>query len=67
MVIGRVVKVHVNRAVYDEEKGVVKSEALLPMSRLGGNTYGTLGKTIDLPRPKVGSRVADGGMNAKNT
>jgi len=67
MVVGRIVKVHVNRGVYDAEKGVVKSEALRPMSRLGGNTYGTLGKTIDLPRPKVGSRAADGGANAKNT
>mmetsp|Transcript_27547 Transcript_27547/g.82513 ORF Transcript_27547/g.82513 Transcript_27547/m.82513 type:complete len:139 (-) Transcript_27547:71-487(-) len=67
MVVGRVLKVHVNRAVYDEENGVVRPEALRPMSRLGGNTYGTLGDIFDLRRPTVGGKVAEGGAGAKGT
>ena len=67
MVVGRVMKVHVNRAVYDEENGVVIAEALRPMSRLGGNTYGTLGDIFDLARPTVGGRAAEGGAGAKGT
>ena len=67
MVVGRVVKVHVNRAVYDEDNGVVVAEALRPMSRLGGNTYGTLGDIFDLARPTVGGRAAEGGAGAKGT
>ena len=67
MVVGRVVKVHVNRAVYDEANGVVVAEALRPMSRLGGNTYGTLGDIFDLARPTVGGRAAEGGAGAKGT
>lgn len=67
VVMGRVLKIHVNRNVYDAENGVVRPEALKPMSRLGGNTYGTLGDIFDLGRPAVGARAADGGAGAKGT
>jgi len=53
LVVGRVVLVHVHEAVYDKDRGVVVPEKLLPMARLGGNTYARLGDIFDLARPKV--------------
>lgn len=56
LVLGRVVRFHVARAVLDptgagEGKPTVLFDALRPLSRLGGNTYGTIDSTFDLPRP----------------
>ena len=56
MVIGRVVKIHVNRAVYDEVNGVIDPEAFRPVARMGGNTYTALGDLFDLARPSGDSR-----------
>lgn len=53
MVIGTVVHVHVKEAVFDAQTHTVLPDRLLPMSRLGGNTYACLGDIFDLPRPKV--------------
>lgn len=53
MVIGEVIKIHVHDTVWDSEKGVIRHDVLRPMTRLGGNTYGCLGETFDLPRPRV--------------
>ena len=53
MVVGKVIKIHVNKHVYDSDNGVIIPEKLRPMARLGGNTYSTLGDIFDLARPKV--------------
>lgn len=52
-IIGRVVNVHVNESVLDENGTTVDLQKLRPMARAGGNTYTTVGDCIDLPRPKV--------------
>ena len=54
VVLGEVVMFHFHPAVYgvnEGGKGVVDVAKLRPISRLGGNTYATLGGTFDLPRP----------------
>ena len=54
VVLGEVVMFHFHPAVYgvnEGGKGVVDVAKLRPISRLGGNTYATLGGTFDVPRP----------------
>lgn len=53
LVIGRVVLVHYNKNVYNEETGEICPEKYLPVGRMGGNYYATIGKIIEIPRPKV--------------
>lgn len=36
-----------------EGKPTVNLKGLMPLSRLGGNTYARLGSIFDLPRPRV--------------
>ena len=51
IMICRVVITHVNKHVYNAERGVVDTALLRPISRLGGDTYGQTTGTFDLPRP----------------
>ena len=55
IVIGEVVAMHVLEAVCsptaDGKSIVVDPRKLRPICRLGGDTYGTLGRLFDLPRP----------------
>lgn len=53
MVVGKVVLVHVNKNVFDQEAGVIVPERIKAVSRLGGNTFSLLGDIFDLARPKV--------------
>lgn len=53
LVIGRVLRIHINEGVMDpsSSRPAVDWTKLLPMARLGGDTYGLLGSSFDLPRP----------------
>jgi flavin reductase (DIM6/NTAB) family NADH-FMN oxidoreductase RutF len=56
LVLGQVVMVHTAKFVTEfmgEDKGkpAVNFERLRPLCRLGGDTYGVVGSTFDLPRP----------------
>ena len=55
ILIGEVVAMHVLEAVSsppaDGRSIVVDPRKLRPVCRLGGDTYGTLGRLFDLPRP----------------
>mmetsp|Transcript_34059 Transcript_34059/g.87319 ORF Transcript_34059/g.87319 Transcript_34059/m.87319 type:complete len:275 (-) Transcript_34059:102-926(-) len=55
LVVGEVVMFHIHEECLDlewgEEKPKVKFEALRPISRLGGDTYGVTTQVFDLPRP----------------
>ncbi|KNC79920.1 hypothetical protein SARC_07700 [Sphaeroforma arctica JP610] len=57
MVIGEVVMFHVKMEVASESPSgslvVDITKGYKPMSRLGGNMYGTVGDIVDIPRPKV--------------
>lgn len=52
MVLGRVVRFHVREDLLSEE-GQVLPERFKPLSRLGGPTFGTLGRTFVLAMPEV--------------
>ena len=49
--IVKVVAFHINKHVYDEKSGVVDTEALKPVARLGGDAYSSLGNIYNLARP----------------
>lgn len=49
LIIGEVVHVHVDDALYHE--GRIDARAFAPVSRLAGHTYATLGELFDRPRP----------------
>jgi flavin reductase (DIM6/NTAB) family NADH-FMN oxidoreductase RutF len=51
LVIGRVVHVHVDEAVWNEQTRTVDPRALKPLARLGGIGYATLGEIIEQRRP----------------
>ncbi len=51
MVIGEVVRIHVDESVWDAEGKVVDPEKLRPLSRLGGELYGKTREIFSLPRP----------------
>eukprot|EP00597_Dinobryon_sp_UTEXLB2267_P004595 CAMPEP_0170064948 /NCGR_PEP_ID=MMETSP0019_2-20121128/5227_1 /TAXON_ID=98059 /ORGANISM="Dinobryon sp., Strain UTEXLB2267" /LENGTH=167 /DNA_ID=CAMNT_0010271711 /DNA_START=263 /DNA_END=766 /DNA_ORIENTATION=+ len=57
IVMGKIVKIHIHEGVIanlsdaDKMKPLVDWKKLLPMARLGGDTYGVLGDSFDLPRP----------------
>lgn len=50
LLIGRVVRFHVEEAVLDQ--GRVLAEVLQPVSRLAGSSYAKLGETFSLDRPQ---------------
>ncbi|MGN7358663.1 flavin reductase family protein [Paenibacillus sp. SAF-054] len=50
LLIGRVVRFHVEEAVLDH--GRVLADVLQPVSRLAGNSYAKLGETFSLDRPQ---------------
>lgn len=50
LLIGRVVRFHVEEAVLDH--GRVLADVLQPVSRLAGNNYAKLGETFSLDRPQ---------------
>ncbi len=49
MLIGRVVRFHVQEALFDN--GRIDAEGLAPVSRLAGNDYSRLGETFTIIRP----------------
>jgi len=51
MALLKVVRIHINRDVYDEENGTIIMEKLDPVSRLGGNTYSLSRQMFDMARP----------------
>lgn len=53
LVIGRVLRFHVARAVLDRASGTVDPRLLRPVGRLGGDLYATLEEPFALPRPRV--------------
>lgn len=64
IVIGKVVMVHIAEDISARSpsgKIIVDSEKLLPISRLGGNTYGRTREMFDLPRPDRTGTGTDGG------
>jgi len=50
LLIGRVVNFNVDKSVYDN--GRINLEALNPISRLSGSSYGKVGNIINMERPK---------------
>lgn len=51
LIIGEVIHVHVQDALYHE--GRIDLAGFAPVSRLAGHTYGTIGETFDRPRPTL--------------
>lgn len=51
LIVGRILAMHVLAEAY--EKGRLKIEALQPVARLGGLSYGLTAGAFDLPRPKL--------------
>ena len=51
LILGRVVRVHIDTAVLDSETGLVDIRRLRPVGRLGGNAYCRVRDTFDIPRP----------------
>ena len=58
LITGKILKIHVHSGVLadgnestNNSKPVVDWQKLQPMARLGGDTYGVLGSSFDLPRP----------------
>jgi flavin reductase (DIM6/NTAB) family NADH-FMN oxidoreductase RutF len=53
LIVGRVMLVHVDGAVLDEETGKVDIGRLKPVGRLGGTEYCRIGEVFTLERPSV--------------
>eukprot|EP00457_Paulinella_chromatophora_P012534 gb/GEZN01012749.1/.p1 GENE.gb/GEZN01012749.1/~~gb/GEZN01012749.1/.p1 ORF type:complete len:285 (-),score=27.93 gb/GEZN01012749.1/:150-1004(-) len=53
VVICRVVRVHINKHVYNKETGTIDAVKLRPMARLGGVAFSSLGYITDIDRPVV--------------
>lgn len=53
IVIGRIVMIHAAEGAYDPDRGALRADALRPLARLGGLSYGRTREVFDLPRPKV--------------
>lgn len=51
IVVGTIVAVHVAESI--SHKGHIDIDAMQPMSRLGGISYGTVGEVYEIPRPVV--------------
>jgi flavin reductase (DIM6/NTAB) family NADH-FMN oxidoreductase RutF len=50
VVVGEILAFHLDEKVYDAASGRVSLEALRPISRLGGLSYGRTSETFELPR-----------------
>lgn len=50
--LARIVFIHMDESIYDQEKGYVHTEALRPVARLAGSEYAELGKVYSLIRPE---------------
>ncbi|MFX3636522.1 MAG: flavin reductase family protein [Candidatus Pristimantibacillus sp.] len=50
LLIGRVVRFHIDEAIYDEH-GHIDAELLQPLSRLAGTSYAKLGEQFSIDRP----------------
>ncbi|MBM4344028.1 MAG: flavin reductase [Deltaproteobacteria bacterium] len=70
LVVAEVLAFHIDEAVWDAKAGQIDASKLDPLSRLGGQWFGTLGEGIELPRPdwqasgfvaRVAARSAEGG------
>ena len=67
MCLMEVVQVHVHEEAFDTETGTVVAEALRPMSRLGGNTYGQTREMFDILRPGAEGKARAKAMAATAT
>lgn len=56
VVIGKIVKFHINKAIYDEQSGTVDFLKYKPVSRLGNINYGFTQKITLLPRPHLSKK-----------
>ena len=62
MVIGEIVRIHLDDAVLDPSSGMVDVAKLRPLSRLGGSWYGRTREPFSIPRPDWQAKgVADPG------
>ncbi len=62
MVIGEIVRIHMDDAVLDADSGRVDIDKLRPLSRLGGSWYGRTREAFSIPRPDWQTKgVADPG------
>ena len=52
LVIGEVIHIHIDDAIWDAAHSTIDPEKLRPVARLGGALYSTLGQLISLPRPE---------------
>eukprot|EP01117_Protostelium_nocturnum_P016250 TRINITY_DN6389_c0_g1_i1.p1 TRINITY_DN6389_c0_g1~~TRINITY_DN6389_c0_g1_i1.p1 ORF type:complete len:263 (-),score=71.99 TRINITY_DN6389_c0_g1_i1:223-1011(-) len=52
VVFGRIVMFHIDESILNE-KGRIDPQKLKPVARLGGISYGTLGKVLQAPRPSL--------------
>lgn len=52
LIIGKVLRYHLDETVYDKEKDYIHMEALDAVSRLAGNNYAKQGDVFTLQRPK---------------
>ncbi len=52
MILGRIIRFHIREGLL-RPNGLVDAALLHPISRLGGDEYGTLGRVFELPRPKI--------------
>jgi len=52
MVIGRIVYMHIDDAVLDDD-GRVDPVKLMPVARLGGKSYTPIGEPFDIPHPRL--------------
>ncbi len=50
LILGVVKRIHVRNAVLNPQ-GLVDPVKFQPLARLGGNSYGGLGRVYDIPRP----------------
>ncbi len=51
LLIGRIVAYHIDDALYDEEKGYIRTDLVKPVSRLAGQDYAKLGEIFSIERP----------------
>ena len=53
LIIGRILRIHAIESAYDAAKGALRIDALQPLARLGGLSYGRTRRVFELPRPRL--------------
>ena len=60
LVIAEILRWHIDDSIWDETNGRVDTERLMPLSRLGGTSYGRTRGAFSLPRPDWANKSLDG-------